>query len=399
VKDYDAIVVGARCAGSSLAIGLARRDWKVLVIDRDRFPSTTISTHGIWPNGVARLSELGILDQLLSAHEVPMYESVIRGLGHEARGGFTAVGGFDRALAPRRIVLDQAGIEAATAAGATVEPETKVVDLLGVGSDEDPVRGVVLEDGRRIHAPWVFGADGRGSTVARALGIPKERPLRGEMSMAYGYWRGIPDDGYGCFHIEVGRVLTSVPVEDGLHLLIAAGPPEMVHGTQEERRTRYLEFVRSFSEALNPEVLDRASLVTEVAYAPEPLMRGFFRRPSGPGWALLGDACHFKHPGTAQGIGDALEQGVYLAESLSNADGSLDDYEEWRDARAAEHYEWSFAWGRFPRPEHEPIFRGWATDPDAGRDLRDCFSRLVEPSVVMSDERLARWFGGVQAAS
>ena len=107
MKHYDAIVVGARCAGSSLAIGLARRDWEVLVVDRDRFPSTTISTHGIWPNGVARLSELGILDQLRSAHEVPMYESVIRGLGHEARGGFTTVGGFDRALAPRRIVLDQ----------------------------------------------------------------------------------------------------------------------------------------------------------------------------------------------------------------------------------------------------------------------------------------------------
>ena len=45
-------------------------------------------------------------------------------------------------------------------------------------------------------------------------------------------------------------------------------------------------------------------------------MRGFFRRPNGPGWALLGDACHFKHPGTAQGIGDALEQGVFVAEAL-----------------------------------------------------------------------------------
>jgi 2-polyprenyl-6-methoxyphenol hydroxylase-like FAD-dependent oxidoreductase len=398
VKRYDAIVIGARCAGSSLAIGLARRDWEVLLVDRDQFPSTTISTHGIWPNGVARLSELGVLDRLLSAHAVPMYESVIRGLGHETRGGFTPVGGFDRALAPRRIALDQAGIAAALAAGATVETETKVVDLLGVGSDEDPVRGVVLDDGRRIQASWVFGADGRGSTVARLLGVPKERPLRGEMSMAYGYWRGIPNDGFGCFHIEVGRVLTSVPVEDGLHMLIAAGPPEMVHGTQQERRTKYLNFVRGFPETIDPAVLDRASLVTEVAYAPEPLMRGFFRRPSGPGWALLGDACHFKHPGTAQGIGDALEQGVFVAESLSNADASLDGYERWRDARAAEHYEWSFAWGRFPRPEHEPIFRGWATDSDAGQDLRDCFSRLVEPSVVMSKERLASWFGEAQAS-
>jgi 2-polyprenyl-6-methoxyphenol hydroxylase-like FAD-dependent oxidoreductase len=391
-EECDAIVVGARCAGSSLAISLAQRDWDVLVVDRDKFPSTTISTHGIWPSGVARLSELGVLDQLLSEHEVPMYDSVIRGLGHEARGGFTAVRGFDRAICPRRIALDQAGVTVARASGATVEPETKVVDLLGAGSDEDPVRGVVLADGREIGARWVFGADGRGSTVARSLAIPKERPLQGEMSMAYGYWRGIPDDGYGCFHMEVGRVLTSVPVEDGLHMFIAAGPPEMVHGTQDERRASYLEFVRGFPATVSTEVLDRAELVTDVAIAPEPLMRGFFRHPNGPGWALVGDACHFKHPGTAQGIGDAMEQSVYVAEALSGA-GDLDGYEDWRNTRAAEHYEWSFAWGRFPRADQEPIFRGWATDPDAGQDLRDCFSRLVAPSVVMSKERLARWFG------
>jgi 2-polyprenyl-6-methoxyphenol hydroxylase-like FAD-dependent oxidoreductase len=321
-----------------------------------------------------------------------MYESVIRGLGHETRGGFTPVGGFDRAIAPRRITLDQAGIETARAAGATVEPSTRVVGLLGSGSEEDPARGVVLADGRRIEADWVLGADGRGSTVARALGIGKERPLRGEMSMAYAYWRGIPDDGYGCFHMEVGRVLTSVAVEDGLHMLIAAGPPEMVRGTSRERRRRYLEFLCGFPETLDPDLLDRAELVTEVAVAPEPLMRGFFRRPSGPGWALVGDACHFKHPGTAQGIGDALEQAAFVAEALSGDDPGLDGYEAWRDARAAEHYEWSFTWGRFPRPEHEPIFRGWASDPEVGQDLRDSFSRLVPPSVVMSDERVARWF-------
>ncbi len=397
MEQCDAIIVGARCAGSALAIGLASRDWDVLVVDRDRFPSTTVSTHGIWPNGVARLSELGILDRLLAAHDVPMYGSVIRGLGHAARGGFTPVRGFDRAIAPRRIALDLAGVAAASATGANVEAGAKVVDLIGSGSDEDPVQGVVLADGRRIHARWVLGADGRSSTVARRLGVPKERPMRGEMSMAYAYWRGIPNDGYGTFHIETGGTLTSVPVEDGLHMLIAAGSPEMVHGTQAERRARYLEFVGGFPATVSPEVLDRATLATEVTYAPETLMRGYFRRPTGPGWALVGDACHFKHPGTAQGIGDALEQGVYVAEALSGPGETLEGYEEWRDARAAEHYEWSFAWGHFPRPEQEPIFRGWASDPDAGQDLRDSFSRLVEPSVVMSRERLDRWFSATQA--
>jgi 2-polyprenyl-6-methoxyphenol hydroxylase-like FAD-dependent oxidoreductase len=399
MEEYDAVVVGARCGGATLANALSRRDWSVLLVDKDEFPSTTISTHGLWPAGLARLDQLGVLDLLLARHKLPMYKSRIRGLGHEAIGGFTAVGGFDRAAAPRRIALDKAGVDAALAAGAEGRFGKRVVELIGAGSDEDPVRGVVLNDGQRIGARWVFGADGRGSTVARSLGIPKERPMKGEMAFAYGYWRGIPDDGYGAFQMEVGRVLTSSPVEDDLHMLIAAGPPEMVRGTQAERRGRYLEFVGGFPETLSPRVLEGAELVTDVAVAPEPLMRGFFRTPAGPGWALVGDACHFKHPGTAQGIGDALEQALYVADAVSGTDPGLAGYEAWRDARAAEHYEWSFAWGRLPRAEHEPIFRGWASEPEVGQELRDTFSHLASPAALMSKERLARWFGDTEAST
>jgi 2-polyprenyl-6-methoxyphenol hydroxylase-like FAD-dependent oxidoreductase len=399
VNEYDAIVVGARCGGSTLANALARRDWSVLLVDKDEFPSTTVSTHGLWPPGLARLDQFGVLDRLLAKHELPMYQSRIRGLGHEVLGGFTAVDGFEHAAAPRRIVLDEAGVEAALAAGATGRFGDRVVELIGAGSEEDPVQGVVLENGDRIKARWVLGADGRASTVARSLGLPKERPMRGEMSFAYAYWRGIPDPGYGTFHIELDRVLTSVSVEDDLHMLIISGPPEMVRGSKAERKRTYLEYVRRFPETISQDALDRAELVTDVVVAPESLMRGFFRKPAGPGWALVGDACHFKHPGTAQGIGDALEQAVYVAEGLSGADPQLEGYEAWRDDRAGDFYEWSFAWGHFPRPENEAIFRGLATEPEAGQDLRDTFSRLVKPSALMSQERLGRWFGDVAASA
>jgi flavin-dependent dehydrogenase len=120
-------------------------------------------------------------------------------------------------------------------------------------------------------------------------------------------------------------------------------------------------------------------MVSDLVVAPESLMRGFSRTPTGPGWALAGDAGHFKHPGTAQGIGDAVEQAIRLAELLSGANPNLESYADWRDTRASEHYEWPFTWGRFPRPESENLFRGWAVDPDAAQDLRDSFSRRVEP--------------------
>jgi 2-polyprenyl-6-methoxyphenol hydroxylase-like FAD-dependent oxidoreductase len=393
MQEHDAVIVGARCAGSALATGLARQGWDVLLVDRDEFPSTTISTHGIWPNGLARLDDLGVLDTLQSEHRLNFYDSWFRGLGNDIVGSFTPIDGFDKACAPRRIVLDKAGVDTALAAGARERFGQRVVELIGAGTEEDPARGVVLADGERIGARWVFGADGRGSTVAKLLGVPKERPMRGEIAMSYSYWRGIPDDGYGHQQIEYDRVLNRLPVEDDLTMFIANGPPDLTQGDQDERTRKHLELVRSCPETLNPALLDRAEMVADVAVAPEPLMQGFFRKSSGPGWALLGDAGHFKHPGTAQGIGDAVEQAHKIAELLSNGDGSLDSYEAWRDERAEGHYEWSFAWGHFPRPETGPaIFGGWASDPDAGQDLRDSFSRLVEPSQVMSKERLARWF-------
>jgi 2-polyprenyl-6-methoxyphenol hydroxylase-like FAD-dependent oxidoreductase len=178
------------------------------------------------------------------------------------------------------------------------------------------------------------------------------------------------------------------------------GDAEFTRGTQDERRRRHVELLRRFPEVIEPNVLEQAEMVSDVVVAPESLMRGFFRRPAGPGWALLGDASHFKHPGTAQGISDAVEQALYIAEALSGSEPSLAGYEAWRDQRAKEHYDWSFAWGRFPNVESSrKLWRGWATDDDAGQDLRDSFSRLVEPSTVTSKERLARWFADAPAAS
>ena len=393
MKQKDAVIVGARCAGSTLAIALARNGWDVMLVDRATFPSETVSTHMVFPNSLARFEQLGVLDTLRAAHDVPLLDFRVIGFGHEIAGSFTGVDGFEQAAGPRRSALDKAILDTALAAGVEGRLGESVVDLIGAGTAEDPVAGVVLESGERIGARWVFGADGRASTVAGRLGLPKERQMSGENSFLFAYWSGIPNNGTATLDIGMEDGANRWAVEDGLHLLLAAGPPELTRGSKEERHGRYLEVLRKYPATVEPGVLERAEMVSELIVAPESLMRGFFRTPTGPGWALVGDACHFKHPGTAQGICDAVEQAIHVAEALSADDQGLDGYEEWRDGRAQEHYEWSFSWGRFPRPELEPVFRGWMSEEDAGQDLRDSFSRQVEPSKVMSPERLGRWFG------
>ena len=389
---FDAVIVGARCAGATLALALTQRGWDVLLVDRDTFPSDTVSTHFLFPNTLARLEQLGVLDTLRARHELPLLGFRIVGLGHETAGTFTPVDGFDRAAAPRRSALDMAVLDTALAAGARARLGERVTGLVGAGSDDDPVRGVVLASGERLHARWVFGADGRASTVAGRLGLPKQRPQAGEIAMLFAYWRGLPDDGYGTLDLGREAGVSRWAVEDGLHLLVAAGRAELTRGSREERLRRYLDTLRRFPAAIPPGALENASVVSPLVVAPESLMRGYFRPATGPGWALVGDAGHFKHPGTAQGISDAVEQALHVADALSGSRASLDGYERWRDERALEHYDWSFAWGRFPRAEIEPLFRGWASDADAGQDLRDSFSRQVPPARVMAEERLARWF-------
>lgn len=391
---YDAIIVGARVAGTPAAQRLAEQGWKVLLLDRDPPPADTLSTHMMFPNTLARLAELGALRRIESRHRVNLVEYAIRTFGHETAGRFTPIGGFDRMASITRPVLDRALLEAAVDAGAETRFGEKVTGLLGAGTATDPARGVVLESGEEIGARWVLGADGRVSTIARLLGLAKERPLAGEMAFMFGYWHGLPEsDQFKIDVIEEGSLIWT-PAEDDLSMLVLGVDPKLTHGDQAQRRRDFVRLLEPYGDWFDTAWLESAEQVGGVRVAPETMLRGFFRQANGPGWALLGDAGHFKNPSTAQGISDAIEQSLRVAAELTGPEESLDGYEAWRADRAREHYEWSFDFAHFAnRATAEPIFRGLASDPEAAQDLRDALARQLKPkSDVFTKERLERWF-------
>lgn len=396
---YDAVVVGARCAGSPLATRLAESGWRVLLVDREPPPADTLSTHCLFPNTLARLDELGALERIEAEHRLNLVDYGIRILGEEASGTFTPIGGFDRMAAITRPVLDPALLDVAIEAGAETRFGERVAALLGAGSEDDPVRGVVLEGGEEIEARWVLGADGRASTVAGLLGLEKQRPMAGEMAFMFGYWRGLPaSDRFFIDVIETGSLVWT-PCEDDVSIVILGLDPELTRGDAERRRRRFVEGVGQFDDWFDAGWLERGEQLAPVRLAPETMLRGFFRRAAGPGWALIGDAGHFKNPSTAQGISDAIEQSLHVAGELTGPGESLDGYEAWRDERAREHYEWSFDFARFPKPEtSRPIFAGVASEPEAGQNLRDALSRRLRPREdVFTRERLERWFAAAAA--
>ncbi len=275
---YDAVVVGARVAGTPAAQRLAERGWKVLLLDREPPPADTLSTHMLFPNTLARLAELGAYERIESRHRVNLVEYAIRTLGHESVGRFTPIGGFDRMASITRPVLDRALLEAAIDAGAETRFGEKVTGLLGAGTAADPARGVVLESGEEIAARWVLGADGRVSTVARLLDLEKERPLAGEMAFMFGYWRGLPETGrFKIDVIEEGSLIWT-PAEDDLSMLVLGVDPRLTRGDQAQRRGNFARLLEPYGDWFDTAWLESAEQVGGIRVAPETMLRGFFRR-------------------------------------------------------------------------------------------------------------------------
>src|SRR5437763_972243 len=126
---YDVIVVGARCAGSPTAMLLARKGYRVLVVDRATFPSDTISTHVVHPKGVAALARWGLLDRL-AASGCPAIHTYTFDFGPFTISGSPGTEDSPVAYCARRTVLDKLLVDAAVAAGADVREDFTVEELV-----------------------------------------------------------------------------------------------------------------------------------------------------------------------------------------------------------------------------------------------------------------------------
>jgi flavin-dependent dehydrogenase len=157
---YDAIVVGARCAGAPTAILLARHGHRVLLVDRASFPSDTVSTHFIWPPGVACLKRWGLLERVLATN-CPVVGTIGLDLGEfQLTGNVPPADGVGEMCAPRRTVLDKLLLDAAAEAGAEIREGFAVTGLTFSGTRVSGIQGrakggVEATDAARI----VIGAD------------------------------------------------------------------------------------------------------------------------------------------------------------------------------------------------------------------------------------------------
>ena len=111
---YDVIVIGARCAGSPTAMLLARKGYRVLLVDRATFPSDTLSTHLLHPPGVAAMDRWGLLERL-RATGCPPIDTYTFDFGPVTISGAPGTAESPVAYCPRRTVLDKLLVDGAAA--------------------------------------------------------------------------------------------------------------------------------------------------------------------------------------------------------------------------------------------------------------------------------------------
>jgi 2-polyprenyl-6-methoxyphenol hydroxylase-like FAD-dependent oxidoreductase len=329
-KSYDAIIIGARCAGAASGMLMARNGARVLIVDREAEVRDALSTHALMRPAVTLLDQWGLLDQIAMA-ETPVVRSTHFHYGSDRIDiPIKPVGNAEGLYAPRRWLLDRVLRDATVDAGAELRTGISLHALVKnsfgriIGADLRHPNG----DVERVFSGIVIGADGRHSVVAAGVGAKTLVESPHGSATAYTYVDGIPNEGYRWYYGD-GIAAGLIPTNNGLHCLFTSCAPRAF-------KARFKN--DPFNGAMNilstwePEIATGLS-----ARGPVERMRrypgspGHIRECAGPGWALVGDAGYFKDPATAHGITDAFLDANRLARALSIKRDDACGYQAERD--------------------------------------------------------------------
>ena len=315
---YDVIVVGARCAGASTALLLARKGHRVLLVDRNTFPSDLrLSTHLVWQPGVAALKRWGLLDELAESGCPAMTTAALDVGPFTLTGTIPAADGIGEAYAPRRTVLDTMLVKAAVRAGAKLWEGCTVDELVTADGPGARVRGIRgrTRGGQAVTATAtvVVGADGMRSPTAARLQAPTylKRPAR--QGTYFTYWSGLPNR-VNTLYTRPYRSVVTIPTHDDLTLIVVNWAIDDYRAVRHDIEGHYHRTIAEVAPELAEQLRGGRREDRWIGAA----VPSYFRRPYGPGWALVGDAGYLKDPCTAQGITDAFRHAEFLADALDD---------------------------------------------------------------------------------
>ncbi|WP_149360381.1 FAD-dependent monooxygenase [Lolliginicoccus suaedae] len=398
-ETVDVVIVGARCAGTAMAVPLARAGKKVVVLDKAAFPADTLSTHVLFPMGVTEVARMGALERILALDPSRMTHLRLDLAGASRTERFQEIDGIDYGISVPRIDQDAALIDAAREAGAEVREQSTVTTIVRDGAGRAVAAEYLDQSGapREIRASLIVGADGRDSLVASQVGEwePYRRSRNGR-GMVFRYMDDPAAGTEWATTLWEGRTSDTIAfafpgTPRGRLLILFMGPRAEV---AEARADGEAYWARKMSEF--PVLAERAAGAGNPSrIRATSRTHAYFRRSSGPGWALIGDAGHFKDPVLGQGMRDAMWMGRRLAEHVSDVvddprklDRATRAWERARDQECLPTYHFGNLETRIPAVPPEvlaAVVRGVE-----GAELSDIHQRLIKPQGVYTFPRIIR---------
>jgi flavin-dependent dehydrogenase len=200
-----------------------------------------------------------------------------------------------------------------------------------------------------------------------------------------------PDRGWGLF-----------PTNDGLTLLVLGWPAAESKAYRADIEGNYLQTLK-----LVPQVAERvraAKREERFTFSGAP---NFFRKPFGPGWALVGDAGYTKDPITAQGISDAFRDAELCATALDETlsgrrpfEQAMTDYQRTRDAHVRPLYEFTTELATLepPPPEVQQLLRSTVSNQGAMDAFIGIIAGTVSPVEFFAPDHIERLIQSAAAA-
>jgi flavin-dependent dehydrogenase len=212
----------------------------------------------------------------------------------------------------------------------------------------------------------------------------------------YTYWSGLPVDGVEAT-IRPNRGWAAMPTHDGLTMLVVGWPYAEQAAYKHDVEGNYLKTLE-----LSPSFAERIKDAKREARFAGAGVENWFRKPFGPGWALVGDAGYDKDPITAQGINDAFRQAELCATALDEVftgardfDEAMGDYQRVRDEEVLPIYEFTTQLATLepPPPEMQQLLGAVAGSQEAMDDFASVNSGTLSPATFFDPTNVERIMG------
>lgn len=323
---YEVIIVGGRPAGSSLALRLGRAGLRVLLLEKARLDEQPpLSLPFLMNSAMQLLDELDLSESDYAGDAPKLRRFYLHFRDHfRTHLSIAPVGARDYVYVVDRVRFDSAlWNKLGQHPSVDRKPQATLIDLLRDPSGQ--VCGVSYRDAdgqiQTATAPWVVGADGRYSLVARKA---KARITLSHPEVAtsalYAFFAGVrpyePRSGephaVQIYTSCQGHSTIAMPTSEGRVGIVFQGRADRFTPTSGHIADYYLDGLRKM-----PAVWERLADARRVSpvYGIKRI-GNLYRQAGGPGWLLVGDAYHQKDFIDAQGIYDALLEAKLLAACL-----------------------------------------------------------------------------------